>query len=126
MKLVPLSGIYAINGIYIPQPTSADVEIEGIQSFALRTADGLMHKETIAYKRNIPLKYDALTAEEVQTLLNMVLTVPPTEYFYFTYIDPQKGISTIQCYANKFLQSLYLSIKLNGLYLNVNFNCVER
>lgn len=126
MILLPLSKIYAINGQAIPSPSEAPPDIEGIQTFAERTDNGLMHKETVAYKRHITVKYDVLTEEEYKKILDLVITDPPTEYFAFKYRDPQKGVTTITCFANKFGGELYSAIYYNGLWRNITFNCVER
>ena len=120
------SDIYKINGTPIPQPTNASPRISGFQLFGERTNDALMHKETVAYKRHIELKFDKMEQNEMSALLNMVIKDPPVEYFQFTYFDPQKGIQTITAFSNEFGQELYSAVFYGGLWRNVSFNVIER
>jgi hypothetical protein len=126
MAIVKLSDIYAINGRALPSPSQANVSISGLQKHGERTDDGLMHKETAAYKRTVALKYNALSQEEYKFILDLIITEPPTEYYMFRYLDPQKGVTTIECYSNEFSNECYSAIFYNGLWRNVTFNCVER
>jgi hypothetical protein len=126
MPIVKLSEIYAINGRALPSPQQASVSISGLQIYGERTDDGLMHKETAAYKRTVALKYNALSQEEYKFILDLVVTDPPTEYYTFRYLDPQKGVTAIECYSNEFGNELYSAIMYNGLWRSVTFNCVER
>lgn len=126
MALIPIIDIYEINGKKLPSPSKANPKISGLQIFAKRTDDGLLHKETITYKRTVVLTYDVLTDDEYKSILNLIITDPISEYFTLKYKDPQKGITTITCFANEFEGDLYSAIFYNGLWRNVPFNCVER
>jgi len=85
-----------------------------------------MHKETVAYKRHIEVKYDAMTQAEISAILSMVVKDPPVEYFQFTYFDPIKGTHTITAFANEFGEELYSTMFYDGLWRNVTFNVIER
>ena len=124
--MLPVSNIYKINGVPIPQPTKASPKISGFQLFGERTNDALMHKETIAYKRHIEVNFEVMSQAEISTLLNMVIKDPPVEYFQFTYLDPQKGVQTITAFSNEFGEELYSAIFYDGLWRNVTFNVIER
>ncbi len=126
MPILKTSDTYSINGIPIAEPSKASVKVAGIQTMAERTDDGLLHKETIAFKRTVSIVYDVISQEEIQSTTNLVLNELYQEFFTLQYLDPQNGIATIECYANEFGTELYSAICYNGLYRNVTFNCIER
>lgn len=43
-------GMLCINGVWIPTPASFDFSVEDLESYANRTADGLMHRTRIGKK----------------------------------------------------------------------------
>ena len=121
--MLPLSSIYKINGTPIPSPTEASVSIEDLEVDAYRTADGVLHRERARQGvRKVSFKYDILTQSEYASLLTQLSPL----FFELTYLDPQRGASTIECYSSKKEGSLYSALLYNGLYRDITFNCIER
>lgn len=118
-----LSTTYKINGMPIPEPSSAPVSLNPLHGEASgRTDDGKMHTELIGVKRKVELSYDVLTGEQLAALLAL-LTL---QYYNLTYLDPKDGVKTIECYGAAVEQEPHTLVYYNNKWLNVKFNCIER
>lgn len=118
-----LSTTYKINGTPIPEPSSAPVSINPLHGEASgRTDDGTMHTELIGVKRKVELTYNALTSEQLSSLLALLTQ----QYYNLTYLDPMDGVTTMECYGASIDQEPHLMVYYNNKWLNVKFSCIER
>ena len=121
--MLKTSEIYAINGQAIYEPSAAPVSMEDLEVTAERDANGYLHRERARQGvRKVSFTYEVMTQEELSETLKMLTAV----YFNLTYLDPEKGIATIECYCSKKDGDLYSAFYYGGLWRNVKFNCVER
>ncbi len=121
--LIPLSNIYKINGNAIPNPTSYGYDSEDIYSddSGQRSLDGKAHICVLAKKRIITLKYDALPQVQMQQLLRNFHSAT----YQLTFLDPEFGVTTMECYTPARKSDLYSSVFYNGLWRNASFECRE-
>ena len=86
-----------INGADMPAPTEMTCTISDIDSSKSgRSADGMMHRDRIAVKRKLQLKWNFLSAADMSKLLNAV----KSDFFACTYPDPEAGTNkTLQFYV---------------------------
>ena len=121
--MVANSEIYSIGGYRLPSPTSASVSVEDLELSAYRDAIGRVHRERARQGvRKVSFSYDILTQEELSELLPHLSAT----FFRLTYLDPEYGKHTIECYCSQKSGDLYSAILYNGLWRNVQFNCIER
>ncbi len=80
---------FRIDGVEIPTPTDYSFSAEDLSSAETgRTLDGVMHKDVVAVKDTYDCKWQKLSFEDTQLLLN--LTEGKTS-LNFTHIDPRTG-----------------------------------
>lgn len=80
-----------IDGVAPPKyPSDFSITLSDIDDGATttRTMDGLLHRDRIAVKRKINLKYNILTWNDLSILLNMISNV----FFEVTYPDSMTGV----------------------------------
>lgn len=117
------SEIYVINGYKPPSPASASVSMTDLELSAERDANGYVHRERARQGvRTVSFSYDVLDQANVQKILAAMRPA----FFSLTYLDPEYGKHTIQCYASKKDADPYSAIFFNGLWRNLKFNCIER
>lgn len=77
-----------IDGADMPTPTEMVCTISDIDSSnSGRSADGIMHRDRIATKRKLQLKWNFLTADQMSKLLKAVKPM----FFSCSYPDPEMG-----------------------------------
>lgn len=79
-----------INGVALPvAPAEMEVGIMDLDNAetTTRTADGTLHRDRIAVKRQIELSWNALKWND----LSAILTAMKDEFFQVTYPDPMTG-----------------------------------
>jgi len=116
-----------INGVATPRfPSSFSVIISDLDdgSTTTRTMDGLLHRDRIATKRKINLKFNFLFWDELSTLLKQIQEV----FFEVEYPDPQTGlVETKTFYVGNRTAPVSQYNKLGELYwVNIAFNFIER
>lgn len=117
------SEIYAIDGEALYNTSSVSVSMEDLEVSAERDANGYLHRERARQGvRKVSFTYEVMTQEELSETLKKL----KPEYFHLTYLDPERGVTTIECYCSKKDSELYSAVYYNGLWRNVKFNCVER
>ncbi|MFT8836854.1 DUF6711 family protein [Liquorilactobacillus satsumensis] len=77
----------SIGGTQVKAPASLDCIIQDIDAKASRDANGLLHRDRVAVKRKLTLKWGPLTVSECSTLLQAV----SGQFFSCTYLDAQDG-----------------------------------
>lgn len=121
--MLKTSEIYKINSSELPEPSTSSVGMEDLEISAERDANGYLHRERAREGvRKVSFTYEVMTQEELSVVLKMLQPV----YFDLTYLDPERGVSTIECYCAKKDGELYSALFYNGLWRNVKFNCIER
>ena len=120
----PMSDVYRIDGEPIPAPSGATVEVyplEGPKTGRVRS--GLMYTEIIHLgKRKVSLSYDYISAEQLRALTAMM----NKQYYTFTFLDPEAGISTIECYKTPYKSPLFHGVLYNGVWKDVTIPFIER
>ena len=77
-----------VNGTELPDPSEMEWGLMDVSdSDAGRTQDALMHKNRVAQKRKIQLKWPSCKPEDAHAILVAV----NSEYFDVTYYDPLDG-----------------------------------
>lgn len=94
-----------INGADMPTPTDMICTISDIDSSKSgRSADGIMHRDRIAVKRKLQLKWSFLTPADMSLLLKAVKPI----FFACTYPDPEAGTSvSLQFYVGDRTMPIY-------------------
>jgi hypothetical protein len=77
----------AINGAQVKAPASLEVAIQDIDTKASRDANGLLHRDRVAIKRKLTVKWGPLTVSECSAILKAI----SGQFFSCTYLDPQEG-----------------------------------
>lgn len=118
-----LSDIWEIDGKSMPTPQTYSVSMEDLEISAERTADGILHRQRARQGvRKVSFGYTAITQDAYSRLLKML----KPEFIDLQYLDPERGISTIECYCSTKGGELYNAYMYDGLWRNVTFNCIER
>lgn len=88
-----------------------------------RAINGLMYRGRVATKIRIDITCRLLTADELRTVLNLILP----EYISVTYDDPMLGTTTKTMYSNN-NPAVYQLKKSNGTeyWSGVTFPLIER
>lgn len=76
-----------IGGTVVKTPQSLEPIIQDIDAKASRDANGLLHRDRVAIKRKLTIKWGPLTIAECSTILKAV----SGQFFSCTYLDPQEG-----------------------------------
>lgn len=120
---LPISSTYKIGSTAIPDPTGCAVNIHPLHGQdSGRTADGKMHTTVITTKRDVELSYNYIPQAQLSALLALV----NVQYYNLTYLDPQKGVTTIECYGSDLSQTMHSGVLYGGLWRDVKITCVER
>jgi len=120
---IPLSSIYKINNVAIPEPSECSVDVYPLHGEdSGRTADGKMHTTVISVKRKVDLTYKYISQSELSTLLTKL----NVQYYNLTYRDPIDGAKAIECYGTDLTQVMHHAVLYNGLWRDVKISCIER
>lgn len=76
-----------INKVAVRDPYDLSVDLSDIDASAERTADGSVVRDRIATKYKLNMSWNALTVQEMATLLTAV----QDEFFEAEFIDPKTG-----------------------------------
>lgn len=114
--------IRSVDGAYIPIPSEYQYDLQDVSApNSGRTEDALMHKQRVAQKVKIELKWNNIETDEVSEILNAF----NPEYLSITYLDAKAGsFLTKTFYVGDRTAPLYNSTL--GLWQNVAFNIIER
>lgn len=112
-----------INGITIKNPSTFKIERYNVTTME-RLSNATMVGDLVAKKLKFYFTYDALTAQELDTILQAIWDSSGL-FFPFQYSD--RGISKItMVYVGSIPSELrYMSDK-NTVWKNVSFNLIER
>ncbi|ETY74762.1 hypothetical protein LFAB_05290 [Lactiplantibacillus fabifermentans T30PCM01] len=76
-----------IGGTAVKAPQSLECIIQDIDAKASRDANGLLHRDRVAIKRKLTIKWGPLTVPECSAILKAV----SGQFFSCTYLDAQEG-----------------------------------
>lgn len=77
----------AINGAQVKTPASLEVVIQDIDTKASRDSNGLLHRDRVAIKRKLTVKWGPLTVSDCSVILKAI----SGQFFSCTYLDPEEG-----------------------------------
>lgn len=114
--------IRSVDGAYIPIPSEYQYDLQDVSApNSGRTEDALMHKQRVAQKVKIELKWNNIKTSEVSEILNAF----NPEYLNITYLDAKAGgFQTKTFYVGDRTAPLY-NAEL-ALWQDVSFNIIER
>lgn len=112
-----------INGITIKNPSTFKIERYNVTTME-RLSNATMVGDLVAKKLKFYFTYDALTAQELDTILQAIWDSPGL-FFPFQYSD--RGISKItMVYVGSIPSELHYMSDKNTVWKNVSFNLIER
>lgn len=114
---------FKVNGVDVPIPSEFGWSIQDVSApDSGRTLDAVMHKERVARKEKIQLKWNGKTPEETSVILNAFAP----EYFNVTYLSPlTNSVVTKEFYCGDQSAPYYWWCN-GGLHESVSFNIIER
>jgi hypothetical protein len=116
---------FAVDGVPIPDPTGFDGEIADLDSSAERDGTGLLHRNKVAQKTNVEMRYVNIDWEMCQKILQAF----NHESVQFTYPDPNTGApATIKAYAgNRKWPTVWMPAGAGsaGWYTNLTFSVIQ-
>lgn len=123
MLTLPVTDRYKVGSRSIPDPSSMSVEFTPLHGAATgRTDDGTMHTELIHRgKYKVALKYDALSAQQLEYILKLV----QAQYFSFTFPDVN-GQRTIECCGASVSYYPDIGVYYNKIWRGVRIDFSER
>lgn len=77
----------SIGGTAVKTPQSLECVIQDIDAKASRDANGLLHRDRVAIKRKLTIKWGPLTVAECSAILKAV----SGQFFSCAYLDAQEG-----------------------------------
>ncbi|WP_455428874.1 DUF6711 family protein [Lactiplantibacillus pentosus] len=114
-----------IGGTVVKAPQSLEVAIQDIDAKASRDANGLLHRDRVAIKRKLTVKWGPLTLAENSTILKAV----SGQFFSCSYLDPQEGaVVTKTFYVGDRTAPIYTLNPVTSDYIwqNVSMNFIEQ
>lgn len=114
---------FKINGITIKNPSSFKVERYNVTTME-RLSNADMVGDLVAKKRKYYFTYDALTAGELDTILNAIWEGSKL-FFPLVYTDNGKTKSAT-VYVGSIPAELHYMGNKNTIWKNVTFNLIER
>jgi len=115
-----------INGVDIPKfPSEFSVSISDLDdgTTTTRTMDGMLHRDRIAVKRKLQLKFSVLKWSELSLLLNQIQDV----FFMVNYPDPMTGVmETKEFYVGDRTAPVGMIRDGEYLWFGTSFNFIER
>lgn len=116
---------FMLNGVTVKTPASVEPTIQDIDAKASRDSNGLLHRDRIAVKRKLTVKWGPLTVSECSA----ILTAISGQFFSCTYLDPQTGsLQTKTFYAGDRTAPVYTYNEALTTYVwqNVQVDFIEQ
>ena len=112
-----------INGITIKNPSTFKVERYNVTTME-RLSNATMVGDLVAKKQKFYFTYDAISAEDFDTILTAIWD-SPSLFFPFEYTD--RGVTKrATVYVGSIPSDLHYMSKRNTVWKNVSFNLIER
>ncbi|AHB80341.1 DUF6711 family protein [Oenococcus oeni] len=115
----------SINGAQVKSPQTLECAVQDIDAKADRDSNGLLHRDRVAVKRKLSVKWGPLTVGECKT----ILTAMSGQFFSCTYLDPQEGaLSTRTFYAGDRTMPVYTFNEQLSTYVwqNLSVDFIEQ
>lgn len=112
---------YSLNSIPIKRPTTFTIARFNITK-ATRLASGLMSMEIIATKRKFTFSYDAINADELQTILDILFG--GTAFYTLEYVE-NNTTKTVTVYSGATNQDLWRTGD-KWIWHKVKFSLIEQ
>lgn len=97
-----------VNGTTIKTPSTLQIDISDIDGSTERNANGTLIRDRIAVKRKLNMTWNALTPQEMSSLLKAV----QDPFFTVEYPDPMTG--------NNQTKTMYVGDRNAPMYRNLN------
>lgn len=114
---------FTLNGVKIKNPSTFKIERYNVTTME-RLSNAMMVGDLIAKKHKYYFTYDAITAEELDNILNAIWD-SPSLFFPIQYTDRGKVI-TKSVYVGSIPSDLHYMSAKNTVWKNVTFNLIER
>ena len=114
---------FKINGVTVKNPDTFKVERYNVTTME-RLSNADMVGDLVAKKRKFYFAYDALTAEELDTILKAIWE-SDSLFYDLQYTERGKSISAT-VYVGSIPTELHYMSKNNTIWKNVSFNLIER
>lgn len=121
--LSKVSSFIKINGKPVTSFQSCTVQFDSLSdSNSGRTDDGVMHINWIwRVIRKVVVKLPPMSQDEIGAIFAMV----QGQEYELTYLDPIKGIHTINCYTSNSSAECKSGVLYGGLWIGAAFNAIE-
>lgn len=114
---------FTINGIRIKKPSTFKVERYNVTTME-RLSNADMVGDLVAKKLKFYFTYEALSAEELDTILEAIWNGPAL-FFPFQY-DDRGSTHTATVYVGSIPSELHYMSTANTVWKNVTFNLIQR
>ena len=114
---------YKLDSTTLPLPDDFDIE-EYKLTKANRVASGLMVMELIALKSKFSIKYNLLTGEEMQILIDILFT--PRIYYEFEYLGNGDVVKTFTVYGGALKRTKAIANTGDWVYTDVTISLIEQ
>ena len=115
---------FTVNGVAIKNPSTFKIERYNVTTME-RLADARMVGDLIAKKHKFYFTYEALSGEELATILAAIWDA---DGLFFPLVYPENGINkTVMVYVGSIPAELHRAGKSsNWVWKNVTFNLIEQ
>ena len=115
--------VFKVDNVDVPIPSEFGWSLQDVSApDSGRTLDAVMHKERVARKEKIQLKWNGKTPEETSTILQAFAP----EYFDVTYVSPLTNTQVTKTFYCGDQSAPYYWWCNGGLHESVSFNIIER
>jgi hypothetical protein len=113
---------FTVNGVAIKTPTTFKIERYNVSNME-RLANATMVGDLIAQKRKFYFTYDALTGEDLDTILEALWNISG---LFYTLAYTENGVAkTATVYSGSIPSELH-KVSSNWVWKNVSFNLIEK
>lgn len=114
---------FTVNGTTIKNPSTFKIERYNVTTME-RLSNATMVGDLVAQKLKFYFTYDAISAEELDTILSAIWDSKKL-FFPFKYTD--RGVEkTVDVYVGSIPSDLHYMSNKNTVWKNVTFNLIER
>lgn len=114
---------FVINGITIKNPTTFRIERYNVTTME-RLSNATMVGDLVAKKLKFYFTYDAITAEEFDTILAAIYD---SDQLFYTLEYPDRGqVKRATVYVGSIPADLHFMSNRNAVWKNLTFNLIER
>lgn len=112
---------FAVGSTPIPDPSAFTGAVSDLDTMGKRDATGYLHRNMVATKHPLKLKYQNIPWSMIQTICGLMASPK----FQFTYPDPARGLSTVYAYVGDREWEVVSDIEGQEPIGNLNFSVIE-